>query len=187
MRNVGSGNAAELATYVVERASRFSRWPNEHGFLLETAGWHACLPGEKLCGVGQAEEPLPGGNASTGVMRVGDRCAARPGRTRLRCTSCCGICTQPVLRARPRPLGIDERGRAVLTFIRGTVPWPDRFDLLEPRERLVLAATPSLTGTWLRPGRGCCPQDALVLSSSSASAALRLTDSIPFSADSLLS
>ena len=187
MRNVGSGNAAELATYVVERASRFSRWPNEHGFLLETAGWHACLPGEKLCGVGQAEEPLPGGNASTGVMRVGDTVRRPAGPHTPAVHELLLYLRAAGFEGAPRPLGIDERGREVLTFIRGTVPWPDRFDLLEPRERLVLAATPSLTGTWLRPGRGCCPQDALVLSSSSASAALRLTDSIPFSADSLLS
>jgi hypothetical protein len=37
-------------------------------------------------------------------------------------------------------LGIDDRGREVLSFIPGTVPWPDRFDLLEPRQRLVRAA-----------------------------------------------
>ena len=41
----------------------------------------------------------------------------------------------------PRPLGIDQRGREVLSFIPGTVPWPDRFDLLEPGERLAQAAT----------------------------------------------
>jgi len=40
----------------------------------------------------------------------------------------------------PRPLGIDDRGREVLTFIPGAVPWPDRFDLLEPRQRLARAA-----------------------------------------------
>lgn len=32
----------------------------------------------------------------------------------------------------PRPLGIDERGREVLTWAPGVVPWPHRFDLLEP-------------------------------------------------------
>jgi hypothetical protein len=40
----------------------------------------------------------------------------------------------------PRPLGIDERGREVLSFIPGTVPWPDRFDLLEPEQQLARAA-----------------------------------------------
>src|SRR5215469_2958778 len=41
----------------------------------------------------------------------------------------------------PRPLGIDERGREVLSFIPGTVPWPDWFEPLEPKQRLVRAAT----------------------------------------------
>ncbi|MFY1631927.1 hypothetical protein ACN27F_01380 [Solwaraspora sp. WMMB335] len=29
----------------------------------------------------------------------------------------------------PRPLGLDEQGREVLTYQPGTVPWPERFDL----------------------------------------------------------
>jgi len=39
-------------------------------------------------------------------------------------------------RAAPRPLGIDEQGREVLTFMPGQVVWPDRFSLLEPTRRL---------------------------------------------------
>ncbi|MGK5732203.1 hypothetical protein [Streptomyces sp. URMC 124] len=35
-------------------------------------------------------------------------------------------------RAAPRPLGIDDRGREVLTFAPGETVWPDRFALLEP-------------------------------------------------------
>jgi hypothetical protein len=30
----------------------------------------------------------------------------------------------------------DERGREVLSFIPGTVPWPEEFGLLEPLDRL---------------------------------------------------
>jgi aminoglycoside phosphotransferase (APT) family kinase protein len=41
----------------------------------------------------------------------------------------------------PRPLGIDERGREVLSFIPGTVPWPDSFELLQPTQQLARAAT----------------------------------------------
>lgn len=41
----------------------------------------------------------------------------------------------------PRPLGIDGCGREVLSFIPGTVPWPDRFELLEPQQQLARAAT----------------------------------------------
>jgi hypothetical protein len=40
----------------------------------------------------------------------------------------------------PRPLGIDEQGREVLSFAPGTVCWPDRFDLLEPNHRLARVA-----------------------------------------------
>ncbi len=36
----------------------------------------------------------------------------------------------------PRPLGLDERGREVLTFIPGTVAWPDHFHLLHPDDQL---------------------------------------------------
>jgi len=39
-------------------------------------------------------------------------------------------------RGAPRPLGIDEQGREVLTFIPGTVAWPDRFAMLGPAGRL---------------------------------------------------
>ena len=40
----------------------------------------------------------------------------------------------------PQPLGIDEYGREVLSFIPGTVPWPEEFGLLEPLDRLVRVA-----------------------------------------------
>jgi thiamine kinase-like enzyme len=33
-------------------------------------------------------------------------------------------------------LGLDEHGRQVLTFISGTVAWPDHFHLLDPDDRL---------------------------------------------------
>jgi Ser/Thr protein kinase RdoA (MazF antagonist) len=40
----------------------------------------------------------------------------------------------------PLPLGVDAQGREVLSFVPGTVPWPDHFELLEPEERLVRVA-----------------------------------------------
>lgn len=40
----------------------------------------------------------------------------------------------------PRPLGLDERGREVLTYAPGDVPWPHRFDLLDPVDRLTRVA-----------------------------------------------
>ena len=39
-------------------------------------------------------------------------------------------------RGAPRPLGIDEQGREVLTFIPGAVAWPDHFHLLHGDDRL---------------------------------------------------
>src|SRR4029079_18666368 len=32
--------------------------------------------------------------------------------------------------------GVDERGREVLEFVPGAVPWPERFDLLDPDHQL---------------------------------------------------
>ena len=51
-----------------------------------------------------------------------------------------GLADDPIVDHPGQPLGIDERGREVLSFVPGTVPWPDRFDLLEPRQRLAQAA-----------------------------------------------
>jgi Ser/Thr protein kinase RdoA (MazF antagonist) len=39
-------------------------------------------------------------------------------------------------RGAPRPLGLDERGREVLTYLPGVVPWPDDMHLVGPEERL---------------------------------------------------
>jgi Ser/Thr protein kinase RdoA (MazF antagonist) len=39
-------------------------------------------------------------------------------------------------RGAPRPFGLDEHGREVLSFAPGSPVWPDRFDLVEPRDRL---------------------------------------------------
>jgi hypothetical protein len=89
---------------------------------------------------GGDEIPLSGGNASAGVVRVG-RTVRRPAGpwtpavhallTHLRSVGFDGA---------PRPLGIDEQGREVLTFIPGVVPWPDHFHLLEADRQLQQAA-----------------------------------------------
>jgi Ser/Thr protein kinase RdoA (MazF antagonist) len=39
-------------------------------------------------------------------------------------------------RGAPRPLGIDEHGREVLTFVPGSVAWPDEFHLLDHDDQL---------------------------------------------------
>ncbi|WP_206061171.1 phosphotransferase [Nonomuraea basaltis] len=43
-------------------------------------------------------------------------------------------------RAAPRPLGIDDQGREVLTFTPGRVVWPDWFALVEPIRQLAHVA-----------------------------------------------
>ena len=89
----------------------------------------------KLCGVDQerhTEEPLGGGNVSAGVVRVGDT-VCRPAGPHTPAVHALLSYLQTVgFEGAPRPLGIDERGREILSFIEGTVPWPDRFGLLGP-------------------------------------------------------
>lgn len=98
-------------------------------------------PTGKLCGVDQVEEPLSGGNATAGVVRVGDTVRRPAGPHTPAVHALLSYLHASGFDGAPRPLGIDQHGREVLSFIPGTVPWPDRFDLLEPTERLVRAAT----------------------------------------------
>jgi hypothetical protein len=83
------------------------------------------------------EIPLTGGNASTGVVRIGDTVRRPAGPwtpsvhallTHLRSVGFPGA---------PRPLGIDERGREVLEFVPGAVPWPVAGSPLEPDRAMV--------------------------------------------------
>jgi hypothetical protein len=88
-----------------------------------------------------AEQPLPGGNVSAGVVRVGDT-VRRPAGPHTPAVHALLVYLHAAgFEGAPRPLGVDERGREVLSFIPGTVPWPDRFELLEPHQRLARAAT----------------------------------------------
>jgi Phosphotransferase enzyme family len=83
---------------------------------------------------------LPGGNVSTGVVRVGDTVRRPAGPHTPAVHALLGYLHAAGFEGAPRPLGIDGRGREVLSFIPGTVPWPDRFDLLDPQQRLAQAA-----------------------------------------------
>lgn len=88
----------------------------------------------------ESEQPLRGGNASTGVVRVGDT-VRRPAGAHTHAVHALLSHLHAVgFEGAPRPLGIDEQGREILTFIPGTVPWPGRFGLLEPGDRLARAA-----------------------------------------------
>jgi Phosphotransferase enzyme family len=84
---------------------------------------------------------LPGGNVSTGVVRAGHTVRRPAGPHTQAVHALLAHLHATGFEGAPRPLGIDEGGREVLSFIPGTVPWPDRFDLLEPGQWLARAAT----------------------------------------------
>lgn len=87
----------------------------------------------------EPEEPLHGGNASTGVVRVGDTVRRPAGPHTPAVHALLTYLHEVGFEGAPRPLGIDEQGREVLSFIPGTVPWP-RFDLLDAPRCLARAA-----------------------------------------------
>lgn len=87
------------------------------------------------------EELLSGGNTSAEVVKIGSTVRRPTGRW-----------TVPVhellrhLEARgfdgaPRVLGIDERGREILTYVDGSVVWPDHFGLVGDDRALAEVAT----------------------------------------------
>ncbi|PTA44046.1 phosphotransferase [Micromonospora sp. RP3T] len=84
-----------------------------------------------------AEEiPLAGGNVTAGVVRVGDTVRRQAGPWTPTVHALLDHLWSVGFRGVPRPLGVDEKGREVLTYAAGEVPWPHRFDLLEPLGRL---------------------------------------------------
>jgi Ser/Thr protein kinase RdoA (MazF antagonist) len=87
-----------------------------------------------------AEEPLSGGNVNQGVVRVGDTVRRPAGPHTPAVHALLSHLDAAGFAGAPRPLGFDEQGREVLEFVPGEVPWPDRFDLLNPRDRLVRTA-----------------------------------------------
>jgi Ser/Thr protein kinase RdoA (MazF antagonist) len=80
------------------------------------------------------EQPLAGGNISAGVVRVGDTVRRPAGPWTPAVHALLAHLHGVGFRATPRPLGIDEQGREVLTFVPGTTVWPDRFALMEGPE-----------------------------------------------------
>ena len=83
---------------------------------------------------------MPGGNATAGVVRVGDTVRRPAGPHTPAVHALLAHLHAAGFEGAPRPLGIDERGREVLSFIPGIVPGPERFDLLAPEDRLSQAA-----------------------------------------------
>ncbi|HYH28917.1 MAG TPA: phosphotransferase [Pseudonocardia sp.] len=86
------------------------------------------------------EIPLAGGNVSAGVVRVGDTVRRPAGPWTPAVHALLAHLHEVGFHSAPRPLGIDDRGREVLTFVPGETVWPDRFALVGPPERLARVA-----------------------------------------------
>jgi Ser/Thr protein kinase RdoA (MazF antagonist) len=84
----------------------------------------------------EPEIPLRGGNMSSGVVRVGDTVRRPAGAWTPAVHALLRYLDSVGFRGAPRPLGIDEHGREVLTLVPGTVAWPYHFHLLDDDERL---------------------------------------------------
>jgi hypothetical protein len=87
-----------------------------------------------------AEIALGGGNVSGGVVRIGDTVRRPAGPWTPAVHALLDYLHAAGFHGAPRPLGLDELGREVLTFIPGTIPWPGSFALLDPDDRLRRAA-----------------------------------------------
>jgi phosphotransferase family enzyme len=83
-----------------------------------------------------AERPLHGGNMSGEVVRIGDTVRRPAGPWTPAVHALLDHLYSVGFRGAPRPLGLDDRGREVLTFIPGIVAWPNNFQLLHPDDRL---------------------------------------------------
>jgi hypothetical protein len=82
------------------------------------------------------EIPLAGGNMNSGVVRVGDTVRRPAGAWTPAVHALLHHLHAVGFHGAPRPLGIDDQGREVLTFIPGTVAWPDNFHLLYGDDQL---------------------------------------------------
>jgi hypothetical protein len=82
--------------------------------------------------VTDAEIPLAGGNVSAGVVRVGDTVRRPAGYWTPAVHALLNHLHSVGFRGAPRPLGLDERGREVLEFLPGDVPYPAHAELLAP-------------------------------------------------------
>jgi len=82
------------------------------------------------------ETPLEGGNMSGGVVRAGDTVRRPAGAWTPAVHALLNHLHAVGFHGAPRPLGLDEQGREVLTFVPGTVAWPDHFHLLHGDDQL---------------------------------------------------
>jgi Ser/Thr protein kinase RdoA (MazF antagonist) len=79
----------------------------------------------------EPETPLGGGNMTSGIVRVGDTVRRPAGPWTPAVHALLAHLHAAGFDGAPRPLGLDEHGREVLTFIPGLPVWPDRFGLLD--------------------------------------------------------
>jgi hypothetical protein len=79
----------------------------------------------------EVEVPLGGGNMSSGVVRAGDTVRRPAGPWTPAVHALLSHLHGSGFRGAPRPLGLDEQGREVLTFIPGTPAWPGQFHQLD--------------------------------------------------------
>jgi hypothetical protein len=90
--------------------------------------------------VSGTEIPLEGGNMSSGVVRVGDTVRRPAGSWTPAVHALLAHLHAAGFDGAPRPLGFDERGREVLSFVPGAVAWPGHFHLLDGDGQLGRAA-----------------------------------------------
>jgi hypothetical protein len=77
------------------------------------------------------DTPLDGGNMTGGIVRVGDTVRRPAGPWTPAVHALLAHLHAAGFHGAPRPLGLDECGREVLTFIPGSPIWPGRFGLLD--------------------------------------------------------
>lgn len=86
------------------------------------------------------EHPLPGGNVSVGVVRIGSTVRRPVGPWTTATHALLNHLEQVGFPGSPRVGGIDDRGREILSFVPGVAAWPDHFDALASDAGLVKVA-----------------------------------------------
>jgi hypothetical protein len=87
------------------------------------------------------EEPLHGGNTHTEVVRIGGTVRRPVGRWTPGVHALLRHFEARGFDGAPRVVGLDSQGRESLTFVAGSVVWPDHFDLVASDSALAQVAT----------------------------------------------
>lgn len=77
------------------------------------------------------EEPLLGGNTHAEVVKIGETVRRPTGHWTPGVHALLQHLESRGFRGAPRPLGVDEHDREILTYVPGSVVWPDHFALVE--------------------------------------------------------